>query len=158
MPRFSASKLHFPLCRRGGSAGWRTEVEQTIVVAEQPQRNRPTGQVILAVLLVTFPLLALLVLEQGRVIDAQRLLIRELNSDSQQLNSMRVRELQNRAKPAAPSAKTPQADTQPQTGAQPQSGAAPERKSRKRHESKQAPPPPPQEYPGTRAVPVRKSA
>jgi len=158
MPRFSASKLHFPLCRRGGSAGWRTEVEQTIVVAEQPQRNRPTGQVILAVLLVTFPLLALLVLEQGRVIDAQRLLIQQLTSDSQQLNSIRVRELQNRAKPAAPSAKTPQADTQPQTGAQPQSGAAPERKSRKRHESKQAPPPPPQEYPGTRAVPVRKSA
>ena len=158
MPRFSASKLHFPLCRRGGSAGWRTEVEQTIVVAEQPQRNRPTGQVILAVLLVTFPLLALLVLEQGRVIDAQRLLIQQLTSDSQQLNSIRVRDLQNRAKPAAPSAKTPQADTQPQTGAQPQSGAAPERKSRKRHESKQAPPPPPQEYPGTRAVPVRKSA
>ena len=133
-------------------------MEQTIVVAEQPQRNRPTGQVILAVLLVTFPLLALLVLEQGRVIDAQRLLIQQLTSDSQQLNSIRVRELQNRAKPAAPSAKTPQADTQPQTGAQPQSGAAPERKSRKRHESKQAPPPPPQEYPGTRAVPVRKSA
>jgi len=158
MPRFSASKLHFPLCRRGGSAGWRTEVEQTIVVAEQPQRNRPTGQVILAVLLVTFPLLALLVLEQGRVIDAQRLLIQQLTSDSQQLNSIRVRELQNRAKPAAPSAKTPQADTQPQTGAQPQSGTAPEHKSRKRHESKQAPPAPPQEYPGTRPVPVRKAA
>ena len=156
MPRFSASKLHFPLCRRGGSAGWRTEVEQTIVVAEQPQRNRPTGQVILAVLLVTFPLLALLVLEQGRVIDAQRLLIQQLTSDSQQLNSIRVRELQNRAKPAAPSAKTPQADTQPQTGAQPQSGAAPERKSRKRHESKQDPAPP-QEYPASRPVPARKS-
>jgi len=158
MPRFSASKLHFPLCRRGGSAGWRTEVEQTIVVAEQPQRNRPTGQVILVLLLVTFPLLALLVLEQGRVIDAQRLLIQQLTSDSQQLNSIRVHDLQNRAKPAAPSAKTPQADAQPQTGAQPQSGAAPQSKSRKRHESKQAPPPPPQEYPGTRAVPVRKSA
>jgi len=158
MHRFSASKLHFPLCRRGGSAGWRTEVEQTIVVAEQPQRNRPTGQVILVLLLVTFPLLALLVLEQGRVIDAQRLLIQQLNSDSQQLNSMRVRDLQNRAKPATPPVTTPQADAQKQPGAQPQSGAAPERKSRKRHESKQAPPPPPQEYPGTRAVPVRKSA
>jgi len=140
-------------------------VEQTIVVAEQPQRNRPTGQVILVVLLVTFPLMALLVLEQGRVIDAQRMLIQQLNSDSLQLNSMRVRDLQNRAKPpAAPPAKTPQTDTppqpgaQPQTGAQPPSGAAPQSKSRKRHQSKQAPPPPPQEYPGTRAVPVRKSA
>ncbi|MGA9207489.1 MAG: hypothetical protein WB347_06795 [Terriglobales bacterium] len=139
-------------------------MEQTIVVAEQPQRNRPTGQVILVVLLVTFPLMALLVLEQGRVIDAQRLLIQQLTSDSLQLNSIRVRDLKNRAKPAAPPAKTPQADpqpqagAQPQTGAQPQSGAAPQSKSRKRHQSKQAPPPPPQEYPGTRAVPVRKSA
>lgn len=158
MPTFSASKLHFPVRRRGGSAGWRTEVEQTIGVAEQQQRNRPTGQVILVVLLVTFPLLALLVLEQGRVIDAQRLLIQQLASDSQQLSSIRIRELQNRAKPAAPVAKTPQADTQPQTGAQPQSGPAPERKNRKRHQSKQAPPAPPQEYPGTRPLPVRKSA
>ena len=128
-------------------------MEQTIVVAERPERNRLTGRVILVLLLVTFPLLALLVLEQGRVIDAQRLLIQQLTSDSQQLSSMRIRDLQkNRAKPAAPSAKTPQADSQPQ------SGAAPERKSRKRHESKQAPPPPAQEYPGTRPVPVRKSA
>jgi len=126
-------------------------VEQTIVVAEQPSRNRPTGTVILVMLLVTLPLLALLVLEQGRVIDAQRLLIRELNSDSQQLNSMRVRELQNRAKPAAPTAKTPPADTQHQPG------AAPEPKNHKRHESKQAAPLPPQEYPATRPVPVRKA-
>jgi len=139
-------------------------VEQTIVVAERPERNRPTGQVILVLLLVTFPLLALLVLEQGRVIDAQRLLIQQLNSDSQQLNSIRVRDLQNRAKPAAPTAKTPQADTQqqpaapPQTGAQPQPGAAPQAKNRKRRQTQQAPPTPPQEYPGTRPVPVRKSA
>ena len=139
-------------------------MEQTIVVAERPERNRPTGQVILVLLLVTFPLLALLVLEQGRVIDAQRLLIQQLNSDSLQLNSIRVRDLQNRAKPAAPTAKTPQADTQqqpaapPQTGAQPQPGAAPQAKNHKRRQTQQAPPAPPQEYPGTRPVPVRKSA
>ncbi|HYN14700.1 MAG TPA: hypothetical protein VES66_02805 [Terriglobales bacterium] len=132
-------------------------MEQTIVVAGQPSRNRLSGQVILVLLLVTFPLMALLVLEQGRVIDAQKLLIRQLSSDSQQLNAMRVRELQNRGKQAAPPAQTPQADSQPQPGAQPQHGAAPDSKSRKRHESKQAPPAPSQEYPGTRQVPVRKS-
>ncbi len=126
-------------------------MEQTIVVAGQPPRNRLTGQVILVVLLFTFPLLALLVLEQGRVIDAQRLLIQQLSSDTQQLNAIRMRELQNRAKPAAPPAKTPPADTQQQPG------AAPQRKNRKRHESQQAPPAPPQEYPGTRPVPVRKA-
>lgn len=145
----------------------RTEdvVEQTIVVAEQPRRNRPTGQVILVLLLVAFPLLALLVFEQGRVIDAQRMLIQQLSVDSQELNSMRVRDLKNRAKQAAPpSDKAPQADkTQPadsqaQTGAQPQAGATPQPKSRKRHQTQQTPPPPPQEYPGTRPVQVRKSA
>ncbi len=132
-------------------------MEQTIVVAEQPPRNRLTGHVILVVLLFIFPLLALLVLEQGRVIDAQRLLIQQLSSDSRQLNAFRMRELQNRAKQAAPPAKTPQADSQPQSGTQQQPGAAPQPKNRKRHESKQAPSAPPQEYPGTRPVPVRKA-
>ena len=164
MPHFSAPKLHLVRFRQCGAAGWRTEVEQTVVVARQPQRNRVTGQVILVVLLAAFPLMALLVLEQGRVIEAQRLLIQQLNGDSQQLNSMRVRELQHHSAPAAPPATTPQADThqqpgaQPQTGTQPHSGAAPERKSRKRHQTQQAPTAPPQEYPATRQLPVRKSA
>jgi hypothetical protein len=125
-------------------------VEQTVVGAAPPSRNRPHGQVILVVLLVTLPMLALLVREQSRVIDAQRVLIRQLAIDSDQLNAMRVRELQNRAKPAAPSPKTPPADTQQQPS------PAPKRKNHKRHESKQAPAPP-QEYPATRPLPARKS-
>lgn len=133
-------------------------MEQTVVVAERPQRNRPTGQVILVLLLVAFPLLALLVFEQGRVIEAQRTLIQQLSSDSQELNSMRVRDLKNRAKQATPPAdKIPQADSQAQTGAQPQAGTTPP-KSRKRHQTQQTPPPPPQEYPASRPMPVRKSA
>ena len=127
-------------------------MDQTIVVGGQPSRNRPVGTVIVVTLLVTFPLLALLVLEQGRVIDSQRLLIQQLNGDSQQLNAIRARELQDRTKQAAPGAKNPPTD------AQPQSGAAPQSKSRKRPESAPTPPAPPQEYPATRSVPVRKSA
>jgi len=157
MPHSSARKLHLAIFRRHGSAGWRSEVDQTIVVAGQPARNRPVGTVIVVMLLVTFPLLTLLVLEQGRVIDSQRLLIQQLNGDSQQLNAIRARELQERTKHAAPGAKNPPSDTQQQPGAQPQSGAAPQSKDRKRHESTQAPPAPPQEYPATRRVPVRKS-
>ena len=144
-------------------------MEQTIVVAGQPRRNRITGQVILALLLFTFPLLALLVMEQGRVIDAQRLLIQQLSGDSQQLSSIRVRDLQNRAKQAAPAAKPPQAETQqpgaqpqsgapPQAGAQPRSGAAPQSKNHKRRQTQEVAPPPPQEYPASRPMPVRKSA
>jgi hypothetical protein len=132
------------------------QVEQTIVEAVPPSRNRPQGQVILVVLLIAFPLLALLVREQSRVIDTQRLLIQQLAIDSSQLNSLRVRELQNRAKPAAPSASAPSANA-PSADAQKPPSATPERKPRKRHESKQEPTPGPQEYPGSRAVPVRKS-
>ena len=157
MPRASARKLQVALLRRRGSAGWRSEVDQTIVVAGQPSRNRPVGTVIVVMLLVTFPLLALLVVQQGRVIDVQRLLIQQLNNDSQQLNAIRARELRNRARQAAPAAKSPPADAQQQPDAQPQSGAAPQSKSRKRHGSTPAPAAPPQEYPATRPVPVRKS-
>ena len=132
-------------------------MEQPIVVAGQPSRNRFSGHVIVVVLLIAFPLLALLVLQQGRVIDAQRLLIRQLSSDSQQLHAMRVHELQNRGKQAAPPAKAPSADNQLQPGAQPQHGPAPDNRSRKRRESKQTQPAPPQEYPATRQVPVRRA-
>ena len=131
-------------------------MDQTIVIAGQPSRNRPVGTVIVVLLLVTFPLLALLVVEQGRVIDSQRLLIQQLNGDSQQLNAIHVRELQDRMKQADKAAKNPPTDAQQQPGAQPQSGAAPQSKDQKRHESTQAPAPP-QEYPATRPVPVRKS-
>ena len=158
MPRSSASKLHLPVFRRRALAGWRTEVDQAIIVAGQASRNRPTGTVIVVLLLVTFPLLALLVVEQGRVIDAQRLLIRQLNIDSRQLNSIRMREAQDRARKASPATKTPPPDVQQQPGTEQQPGAAPQRKNRKRRESKQESPAPPQEYPATRQVPVRKAA
>jgi hypothetical protein len=125
-----------------------------MVATEQPSRNRLSGQVILVLLLVTFPLLALLVLQQGRVIDAQRLLILQLSGDSQQLNSIRIRELQNRGKQAAPPAMNSRSDTQPQSGQQP--GADPQQKNHKRREKKPAPPAAPQEYPGTRQAPIRK--
>jgi len=131
-------------------------VDQTIAVAAVPSRNRPNGTVILLVLLVTFPLLVLLVLEQSRVIDSQRLLIQQLNSDSQQLNAMRVREAQERMKRSAPSAKAPSAGAQ-QPSTEQHAGAAAEGKSRKPRESKEAPPAPPQEYPATRPVQVRKA-
>jgi len=133
------------------------QVEASVVVAARPRRNRLTGQVILAVLLVTFPLLAWLVMEQGRVIDAQRLLIQQLSADSQQLNAMKVREIQDHAKQTAPASKT---DDQAQSSKpqQKQKSAPPEHKNRTHRSKEVAPPPPPQEYPASRQVPVRKGA
>jgi Tfp pilus assembly protein PilV len=129
-------------------------VEQAIIVAGDPPRNRARGQVIVVVLLIAVPLLGLLVIQQGRVIETQRVLIRQLNSDSQQLNAMRMRESQNHAKQASPPATTPQAQ-RPDTQQQP--GASSEQKNSKRREKKQASPPAVQEYPASRPVPTRKS-
>ncbi|MBI2677501.1 MAG: hypothetical protein HYX28_01825 [Candidatus Koribacter versatilis] len=47
------------------------------------------------ILLGAYLLLALLVIEQGRIIESQRLLIRALFSDSLQLNAMRVEKHQS---------------------------------------------------------------
>ena len=48
------------------------------------------------VFLFLYVLLALLVIEQGRTIEAQKQLIRALFHDSQQLNTLKVREAQER--------------------------------------------------------------
>lgn len=49
------------------------------------------------IMLAAYLMLSLLVIEQARVIDSQRTLIRALFSDSLQLNDMRVREHQRQA-------------------------------------------------------------
>lgn len=128
-------------------------MEQTNIAAGEPSRNRSNGQVTVILLLIALPLLALLVVQQGRVIETQRILIRQLNSDSQQLNAIRMHELQNRSKHDHASA-APQADAPHQS--QPSPAPTPEQKSPK-PQSKRAAPPPPQEYPATRVIPVRKS-
>jgi len=56
------------------------------------------------VMLVAYICLSLLVLEQGRIIESQRTLIRELFSDSLQLNAMRVEKHQASQQAAAPPA------------------------------------------------------
>jgi hypothetical protein len=113
------------------------------------RRNRISSQVMALLLLTVFPLMSLLVVEQGRVIDSQRGLIRILNHDSQALNAIRLHEVQNRARQDASRSKN-SAD-----GQQPPATPAPEHKKSKRQESPK--PPAPQEYPALRQVPARKA-
>lgn len=62
------------------------------------------GRIILYTLLISFPFLALTVMEQGRVIDSQRTLIRQLLGDSMELTKMKMKTIQeqNAAKNPAP--------------------------------------------------------
>ena len=65
------------------------------------------------VMLVAYVLLSTLILEQGRVIESQRSLIRELFSDSLQLNAMKVEKQQaDQQAPPPPSQLAPQPELQ----------------------------------------------
>ena len=122
------------------------------MMLEGPRPRKIKARVLLAMLLVVFPVLVLLVREQGRVIDAQRLLIQQLFGDSQELNAMRVRDLNNR-RPQATPAPAPQApaDT-PQAGA----GTKPERNKRQQDQARKPALPPAQEYPVSRPTQLFK--
>jgi len=66
------------------------------------------------VMLFTYILLSLLVLEQSRIIEAQRSLIRELFSDSLQLNAMRVEKHQTDQRSTPPPPAPAPAPTAPE--------------------------------------------
>ncbi len=67
-----------------------------------PERPLVQGRLILITLLAIFPFLALLVMEQSRVIEAQRALIRQLANDSMELNSLKMHATKSSATPVAP--------------------------------------------------------
>ena len=109
------------------------EEAQVIAVPKVP-RIMP-GRMILLTLLVTLPFLGLLVMEQGRVIDSQRLLIQQLVGDSLELNSMKVRDANNNRQ-AQTNKSTPQTPAGPQSKVT-QPGAA--TKPQKKADQKQTP-------------------
>jgi hypothetical protein len=75
------------------------------------------------VMLTAYLLLSLLIIEQGRTIDAQRTLIRKLFSDSLQLNALKVEKQQaQQLRQSAPEQQAPaaQRDPHPTHSAQPE--------------------------------------
>ncbi len=76
-----------------------------------PDRPLVQGRLILITLLAIFPFLALLVIEQSRVIEAQRGLIHQLVSDSMELNSIKAHAAKagnaTTVSPAAPATPAP---------------------------------------------------
>jgi hypothetical protein len=116
-----------------------------------PQKPKHTLLPVLVVLfLVSYGLMTMLVVEQGRTIDTQRNLIRELFRDTNALNSMRTHDIQHgqvgatpRTQAHAPLSQAPSIQTDPN---QTHSGSAQERAGSKRNSQKfqrQAPQHPP---------------
>ena len=55
-------------------------------------------QLVITVLIATSIFMALLIVQQGRIIDSQRVLIQQLFKDSQELSAMKVQHIQARIK------------------------------------------------------------
>lgn len=86
--------------------------ESTAVLPKTKQTLLP---LLVVLFLVSYSLMALLVVEQGRTIDSQRNLIRQLFSDSTELSHMKGRAFQDhRAVPQAHAKSAPQVQSQPQ--------------------------------------------
>jgi hypothetical protein len=115
-------------------------VEQAQMVTVPKVPRVVPGRMILLTLLITLPFLGLLIMEQGRVIDSQRLLIQQLVGDSLELNNMRVRDLNNNRQAGQANKALPQTPAGPKSPLT-QPGAA--AKPQKRTDQKQTPAEPP---------------
>jgi hypothetical protein len=122
---------------------------QENVVAEQPKSKHSLLPLLVVLFLISYGLLALLVVEQARTIDAQRSLINQLFGDSVELSSMKGRAFQqqhpkSKAQPRSRSqAQTPSTQIQtPSSQVAPNNKVVSQRKGSKFQ--KQVPQKPPQ--------------
>jgi len=81
---------------------------ESVMVVPKKQQMLP---ILILLFLVSYGLMALLVVEQGRTIDNQRGLIRDLFTDSSQLNSIKSSALQKHSSVGQP--KAPSSQVQP---------------------------------------------
>jgi hypothetical protein len=113
-------KLLFPLCLRARGGDWGSAMlnltaDSEIVVPKPKHTMLP---VLVVLFLLSYGLMTMLIVEQGRTIDTQRFLIRQLFTDSTQLSAMKGADVQkqnqgkahahgqNSPAPAAPAAKS----------------------------------------------------
>ena len=83
--------------------------EEAVVIAKPKQQLLP---LLVVLFLISYGLLALLVVEQGRTIENQRSLIQQLFSDSVELTSLKGKNFQQQhPKPGTPLKAKPQAQT-----------------------------------------------
>jgi hypothetical protein len=103
-----AAKLHFPFRQLLGNERRSERPLVTLAIGEAmvlPKKKRVMLPVLIVLFLISYGLMSLLVVEQGRTIESQRSLIRDLFNDSTQLSAMKLREVLRERATAPPSAK-----------------------------------------------------
>jgi hypothetical protein len=110
---------------------------------EKQRSKHPMLPLLIVLFLVSYGLMTMLIVEQGRTIDTQRTLIRELFQDSARLTAMKANELHKRQAEARAKAK-PQAQAQtPSSQVGPHDQASSDRSTSKLR--KPIPPKPPKD-------------
>lgn len=112
---------------------------QSAIMLARTRRPRIQARVLLASLLVIFPMLALLIFEQGRVISSQRMLIQQLAHDSLELGQMKMRQSEQQNKNSA-AKQTQEAERNAAQPEQPRAEAKPPRKERKQNDARRSVP------------------
>lgn len=82
--------------------------------ASQADASKKSGwlPVLVVLFLISYALMTMLIIEQGRTIDSQRALIHELYSDSTELSALRLKAQQEQAQAQSPSAVEPDPSSQ----------------------------------------------
>jgi len=156
-----ASKLHpkSRLLLRGADSRWTVlswtsgsaaltpnpDLKPVLVPGVNPKRKHSMLPVLIVLFLISYSLMTMLIVEQGRTIDSQRSLIRSLFNDSSQLSHMKIEALQKqRAEAQAQAeAKTHSQVQTPSTQDKPRDQSKIDRNADKLRKS--APPKPPQD-------------
>jgi hypothetical protein len=117
-----------------------------------PKSKNTLLPLLIILFLVSYGIMSLLVVEQGRTIDAQRNLIRSLFSDSTELSSMKGRIVQDRNERAAQANAQSHSEASPEAQAQAQASARDNARNEHKKVGKPAPLLPPQDASDTTDV------
>ena len=83
------------------------EIKAVPVAPTTPTKKRGWLPLLMILFLISYALMTMLIVEQGRTIESQRVLIRDLFRDSTELSAVRTRLLEEHAQGQDPSSQTP---------------------------------------------------
>jgi len=85
------------------------EIKAVPVTPSTPAKKRGWLPLLTVLFLISYGLMTMLIVEQGRTIESQRALIRDLFRDSAELSAVRTKALEQQARPQNPSSQAPSA-------------------------------------------------
>src|SRR5215469_11918159 len=94
------------------------EIKAVPVTPSTPTKKRGWLPLLTILFLISYGLMTMLIVEQGRTIESQRALIRDLFRDSTELSAVKMKALEQQAQSQNPSTQTP--STQAETPQHPQ--------------------------------------